>query len=121
MSLLAGKVVCITGASRGIGRACAVESAKYGATGLILHYYGDSETENEINALKQEVEKDYPHSKVATVPGDIADPKTSVKVSNIIRGPMYRVCAHLRDWSGGRSLCQCVRAHRQVRKLFLKG
>ncbi|KAI0094853.1 NAD(P)-binding protein [Irpex rosettiformis] len=80
MSLLEGKVVCITGASRGIGRACAIESAKHGAVGLILHYYGDDETENGINALKQEIEKDYSHSKVVTVPGDIADSKTSVKV-----------------------------------------
>lgn len=72
--------MCITGASRGIGRACAIESAKYGATGLILHYYGDSETESEVNVLKQEIENEYSHSKVVVVPGDIADSKTSVKV-----------------------------------------
>ncbi len=84
MTLLAGKVVCITGASRGIGRACAIQSAKYGATGLILHYYGDSETESEVNVLKQEIEKEYPHSKVVAVPGDIADSKTSAKVKRTV-------------------------------------
>ncbi|KAI9572995.1 hypothetical protein HD554DRAFT_2014705 [Boletus coccyginus] len=34
--LLAGKIVCTTGSSRGISRACAVESAKHGATSSIL-------------------------------------------------------------------------------------
>ncbi|KAJ8595914.1 NAD(P)-binding protein, partial [Rhizopogon salebrosus TDB-379] len=49
------KVVCITGSSRGIGRACAIESAKHGATGLILHYFGDQETEAELQSLKVEI------------------------------------------------------------------
>ncbi|KAF8898784.1 hypothetical protein BD779DRAFT_1658901 [Infundibulicybe gibba] len=31
MALLTNKIVCITGASRGIGRACAAEAAKHGA------------------------------------------------------------------------------------------
>lgn len=80
-SLVAGKVVCITGSSRGIGRACAVEFAKHGATGLVLHYYGDEETTKEIQTLKQEIEGTYSHAKVTTIPGDIADPKTSTTVS----------------------------------------
>ncbi|CCL99042.1 uncharacterized protein FIBRA_01051 [Fibroporia radiculosa] len=81
--LLANKVVCITGSSRGIGRACAVESAKHGATGLVLHYLGDSETETEIQTLKVEVEERYPTTKVAAVAGDIADPATSSKIVQV--------------------------------------
>lgn len=84
MTLLQNKVVCITGASRGIGRACAVESAKYGATGLVLHYLGDADTEKEIVALKSEVETTYPGAKVVTIPGDIADPATAAKVSMLV-------------------------------------
>ncbi|KAI0692791.1 NAD-P-binding protein [Cytidiella melzeri] len=80
MSLLPDKVVCITGASRGIGRACATECAKHGATGLILHYLGDSETENEVFSLRQSIESDFPHCKAVVVPGDIGDPGTSTKV-----------------------------------------
>ena len=80
MSLLAGKVVCITGASRGIGRACAVECAKHGTTGLALHYLGDKETTEEIETLKKEIETTYTHAKVEVIPGDIADPETSTKV-----------------------------------------
>ncbi|KAI0076057.1 NAD(P)-binding protein [Panus rudis PR-1116 ss-1] len=80
MSLLSNKVVCITGSSRGIGRACAVEAAKHGATGLILHYLGDKETEAEIISLKQEIETSYSQAKVATVPGDIGDASTSTKI-----------------------------------------
>lgn len=80
LGLLQGKIVCITGASRGIGRACAVEAANQGATGLILHFLGDSETEAEIASLKQEVETSNHDTKVATIPGDIADPVTATKV-----------------------------------------
>lgn len=83
--LLEKKIVCITGASRGIGRGCAVECAKYGATGLILHYYGDEATTKEIQDLKEEIENLHTHSKVLAVPGDIAHKETSTKVQIIAR------------------------------------
>ncbi|KAF5356088.1 hypothetical protein D9756_003734 [Leucocoprinus leucothites] len=78
MSLVANKIICITGSSRGIGRACAVEFAKHGACGLILHYYGDAETEAEIRSLQSQLESNT--LKVVTVPGDIGDPATSAKI-----------------------------------------
>ena len=80
MSLLSGKVVCITGASRGIGRACAFECAKQGAIGLVLHFLGDKDTLDEIQVLKQEIESNFTYAKVKTVPGDIADPATATNV-----------------------------------------
>ena len=81
MNLLPEKIVCITGSSRGIGRATALECSKQGARGLILHYLGDDATTSEVLALKSEIEnarKEY--CKVITVPGDIADPMTSKNV-----------------------------------------
>lgn len=81
MALLAGKVVCITGASRGIGRACASESAKHGAAGLILHYLGDSETTREAQELQGTIMSEHSQCRVVIVAGDIADPKTSTQVS----------------------------------------
>jgi L-rhamnose 1-dehydrogenase len=78
--LLDKKVVVITGSSRGIGRAVAVASAQHGATGLLLHYYGDAATEAEVQQLKQEIELTYPHARAVTVPGDIGDAQTSTKV-----------------------------------------
>ncbi|EIM92511.1 NAD-P-binding protein [Stereum hirsutum FP-91666 SS1] len=80
MSLLSGRIACITGSSRGIGRACALDIAKHGATGLILHYYGDKETTAEAESLTEEIASTYPHAKVLTVPGDIGNPETSQKV-----------------------------------------
>ncbi|ETW87164.1 hypothetical protein HETIRDRAFT_456869 [Heterobasidion irregulare TC 32-1] len=80
MSLLSGRVVCITGSSRGIGRGCAIECAKHGATGLILHYFGDAETTAEILSLSQEISTKYSGAKVQVVPGDIGDPVTSKNV-----------------------------------------
>ncbi|KAM5536239.1 hypothetical protein V8D89_010138 [Ganoderma adspersum] len=80
MSLLTNKVIVITGASRGIGRACAVETAKYGATGLVLHYFGDEATTKEIQNLKEDIESTYTHTKVVIVPGDIAHRETSLKI-----------------------------------------
>ena len=78
--LLVNKIVCITGASRGIGRACAVECARHGATGLILHYFGDDATTREVESLKSEIESLHTHCKVVYVPGDIAERETSLKV-----------------------------------------
>lgn len=80
MALLPGKIVCITGSSRGIGRACAIECAKQGAAGLILHYFGDSATEEEVRTLKEHIEETYAHAKAVVVPGDIGDPATSSKI-----------------------------------------
>ncbi|THH11215.1 hypothetical protein EW145_g798 [Phellinidium pouzarii] len=78
--LLPAKVVCITGASRGIGRATALEVAKQGATGLILHYFGDEETTEEIHSLKRDLERFYPVCKVIAIPGDIAKRETSLQI-----------------------------------------
>jgi NAD(P)-dependent dehydrogenase (short-subunit alcohol dehydrogenase family) len=50
---------------------------------LVLHYFGDGETEQEITSLKEEIENasKYPQNpKVVVVSGDIADPATSTKV-----------------------------------------
>lgn len=80
MSLLQGKTICITGSSRGIGRACAIECAKHGATGLILHYLGDADTEREVHALIDEVQTTYPHARAIAVPGDISNAETSTRV-----------------------------------------
>lgn len=78
MSLTPNKVVCITGASRGIGRACVLEFAKQGASGLILHYLGDAETAREVQALQTEVEALGAHA--IAVPGDIAAFETSKQI-----------------------------------------
>ncbi|TRM65974.1 hypothetical protein BD626DRAFT_486388 [Schizophyllum amplum] len=78
-ALAAKKIVCITGASRGIGRGCALAFAQHGATGFILHYLGDQTTENEVQSLKAEIEE-TPGRRCVTVPGDISDPSTSTKI-----------------------------------------
>ncbi|THV07746.1 NAD(P)-binding protein [Dendrothele bispora CBS 962.96] len=87
--LVSGKVVVITGASQGIGRACAQEFAKYGATGLVLHYLGDPRSEEDVQSLKKELETDG--RKVATVPGDISDPSTSQKIVAVARETFGRI------------------------------
>ncbi|KAJ7630904.1 hypothetical protein FB45DRAFT_1058824 [Roridomyces roridus] len=91
MTIVANKIVCITGASRGIGRGCALEFAKHGATGLVLHYLGDAETESEIQSLKAELESFPQNPKVVVVPGDIGDAATSTKIVEIGVGAFGRI------------------------------
>lgn len=79
MSLLQDRIICITGASRGIGRGCALECAKQGARGIVLHYLGDEETEAEVNVLASEISATY-ETQVLTVPGDIGLHNTSIKI-----------------------------------------
>ncbi|KLO17030.1 NAD-P-binding protein [Schizopora paradoxa] len=80
MSLLQGKIVCVTGASRGIGRAAVLESVKQGASGIIAHYYGDEETTKEAQSLRLEVEKSLTGCKAILVPGDIAKHETCIQI-----------------------------------------
>lgn len=48
-----------------------------------MHYFGDEETEREIQTLKLAIESDS-SKRVVTVAGDIADPATSKKVMMIL-------------------------------------
>lgn len=57
----------------------ALAFAKQGASGLILHYFGDEATSEEILTLKSEVEERG--ARTALIPGDIALLETSKKVS----------------------------------------
>jgi len=54
VNLLAGKTALVTGSSRGIGRAIALELASAGADIAVI-YYGDSETEK-AESVKSEIE-----------------------------------------------------------------
>lgn len=81
MSLLQGKVVCVTGASRGIGRATVVESVLQGAFGVTVHYYGDEDTSSEAAILQEEIQGLRPDCAVVLVPGDISAPETA----NLVR------------------------------------
>jgi L-rhamnose 1-dehydrogenase len=71
MMLLKDKVVAVTGASRGIGRACAIEAARQGAD-VVINTYRDNEAAEscaaEVVALGQ---------RAVVVDGDVADPASA--------------------------------------------
>uniref|UniRef100_A0A8H7N1X5 Uncharacterized protein n=1 Tax=Bionectria ochroleuca TaxID=29856 RepID=A0A8H7N1X5_BIOOC len=52
--LLLEKVIIITGASQGIGRAIAIECAQNGAL-LVIHHIGDSKSQQDVEALLAEI------------------------------------------------------------------
>ena len=62
-----------------------MEAAKHGAKGLVLHYFGDEVTTEEVKSLQAEISEKYGSESIA-VPGDIAEQDTSTKV----RGHIYR-------------------------------
>lgn len=64
-------MVAITGASRSIGRACALACAAHGARAIIVHYFGNAETTSEAQTLQSELQSLGAQS--ILVPGDISD------------------------------------------------
>lgn len=79
-NLLPGKVVAITGASRGIGRACAIACAAHGAKGVIVHYLGDAATTLEAESLQTELAR--LGAKAMLVPGDISSSNTGQAIAD---------------------------------------
>ncbi|SPO24778.1 related to Glucose 1-dehydrogenase / peroxisomal 2,4-dienoyl-CoA reductase [Ustilago trichophora] len=79
-NLLPGKIVAITGASRGIGRACALACAAHGAKGVIVHYFGDAVTKAEAETLQDELAK--LGAKGILVPGDIANAEVGQSIAD---------------------------------------
>lgn len=79
-NLLPGKVVAITGASRGIGRACALACAAHGAKAIIVHYFGDDETTAEAHSLQIELSK--LGADPVLVAGDIADAAVGQRIAD---------------------------------------
>lgn len=70
--LLKDKVVLITGASRGIGRACAVICAREGAKVVLNYYEGadkDFGNQSAISEALEEVEKVGGNGKAVAVEG----------------------------------------------------
>ena len=74
--LLVGKVVAITGASSGIGRAIAIEMAKNGAS-VVINYFPNEQEAQRAETLEAEVEKIRGlQNCYLAVPGDIGDPSS---------------------------------------------
>lgn len=88
-NLLPGKIVAITGASRGIGRACAVACAAHGARAIIVHYLGDAETTSEASSLQSELS--HLGAQSILVPGDISDPTTGQAIASAAESSFGRL------------------------------
>lgn len=69
--MLTNKTALITGASRGIGRAIALDMAKHGAH-IALNYYGETEAKNEALALQNDIKNDF-KTTCKIYPCDISD------------------------------------------------
>jgi len=77
MKLLEGKSVIVTGGSRGIGHAIAVEAARHGADALVNYYRDSDASYGKHSAVDQVVEEIQAlGQRVVAVEGDVADPAT---------------------------------------------
>ena len=65
--MLKGKIALVTGASRGIGEAIAIDLAKKGAD-VIINYYNDEEEANRVLQKIQDIGK-----KGLVIKGDVSD------------------------------------------------
>ncbi|NGY04252.1 SDR family NAD(P)-dependent oxidoreductase [Solimonas terrae] len=81
MKLLEGKVLIVTGGSRGIGRAIAVEAARHGAD-VLINYYRDNDAgygrKTAIDEVVGEIEA--LGRRVVALEGNVADPQTGLRL-----------------------------------------
>jgi L-rhamnose 1-dehydrogenase len=90
--LLENKVVVVTGGSRGIGRAIAVESARHGAE-VVINYWASNDASYGADEAISEVLKEIAAlgRHATAVQGDIADPATARKVVDVAVDTFGRV------------------------------
>jgi L-rhamnose 1-dehydrogenase len=90
--LLENKVVIVTGGSRGIGRAIAVESARHGAD-ILINYWASSDASYGADRASSEVVTEITSlgRRAVAVEGDIADPATAQRVVNVAVDTLGRV------------------------------
>jgi L-rhamnose 1-dehydrogenase len=79
--LLEGKIVVVTGGSRGIGRAIAIESARHGAD-VLINYWGQNDASYGRNSAADEVLGEIASlgQRGDAVEGDIGDPATAQRI-----------------------------------------
>lgn len=90
--LLEKKVVIVTGGSRGIGRAIAVESARHGAD-VLINYCASNDASYSADRAGSEVVREITAlgRGASTVEGDIADPATAQRVISVAVDTFGRV------------------------------
>lgn len=79
--LLEGKVVVVTGGSRGIGRAIAVESARYGAD-VLINYWSDNDAQYGAREASTQVVKEIEHlgRRAVSIEADIGDRASAQRI-----------------------------------------
>jgi L-rhamnose 1-dehydrogenase len=79
--LLEGKVAAVTGGSRGIGRAIAIESARHGAD-VLINYFGDNDARYGADQASAEVLSEIAAlgRRASAIEGDIGNPATAQRI-----------------------------------------
>src|ERR1700732_4566438 len=79
--LLEGKVVLVTGGSRGIGRAIALECARHGAD-VLINYWGEADASCGRHTAAEGVVTEIPllGQRARAVEGDVGQPATAQKL-----------------------------------------
>ncbi|MBL8242808.1 MAG: SDR family NAD(P)-dependent oxidoreductase, partial [Rhodanobacteraceae bacterium] len=72
---LDGQTALVTGASRGIGRACARELLLLGADVLLVARDGDH-----LESVREELEDEFPAREVRAMPADLADSEQRLEI-----------------------------------------